>query len=81
VASYAEILKELRLTLQDCGRQMQKFLRRRKRVADELKKRSYIDQYIPHIGQALRDILELDGKKTDQLVAQLRNTLEQSRKV
>ncbi len=81
VASYPEILKELRLALQDCGRQMQKFLRRRQRVADEMKKRSYIDKYIPHIGQALRDILELDGKKTDQLVAQLRDTLERSRKL
>jgi DNA topoisomerase-6 subunit B len=81
VAGYPEILKELRLALQDCGRQMQKYLRRRKRVADEMKKRSYIDQYIPHIGQALRDILELDEKKTVRLVAQLRDTLERSRKL
>jgi DNA topoisomerase-6 subunit B len=81
VASYSEILKELRLTLQDCGRQMQKYLRRRRRVADELKKRSYIEKYIPHIGQALRDILELSEPKTDKLVAELRDTLERSRKL
>jgi DNA topoisomerase-6 subunit B len=81
VASYPEILKELRLTLQDCGRQMQKYLRRRRRVADELKKRSYIEKYIPHIGQALRDILELSEPRTDKLVAQLRDTLERSRKL
>jgi DNA topoisomerase-6 subunit B len=81
VASYPEILKELRLTLQDCGRQMQKYLRRRRRVADELKKRSYIEMYIPHIGQALRDILELNEPKTDKLVAELRDTLERSRKL
>ena len=81
VASYSEILKELKLALQDCGRQMQKYLRRRKRVADEMKKRSYIDSYIPHIGQALRDILGLDEKKTRQLVHNLRSTLEKSRKL
>ncbi|MFQ5720230.1 MAG: DNA topoisomerase VI subunit B [Acidobacteriota bacterium] len=81
VASYPEIIKELRLALQDCGRQMQKYLRRRQRVADEMKKRSYIDSYIPHIGQALRDILGLDEKKTTRLVANLRETLEKSRKL
>jgi DNA topoisomerase-6 subunit B len=79
VASYPEILKELRLALQECGRKMNRYLRRRRRVADELKKRQYIEQYIPHIGQALHDILTLDDKQTDRLVAQLRNTLEQSR--
>ena len=81
VASYSEILKELKLALQDCGRQMQKYLRRRQRVADEMKKRSYIDSYIPHIGQALRDILDLDEKKTKRLVDNLRDTLERSRKL
>ena len=81
VASYSEILKEIRLALQECGRQMQKFLRRRKKVADEMKKHSYIEKYIPHIGQALRDILELSEPRTDQLVAQLKDTLERSRKL
>jgi len=81
VASYNEILKELRLVLQECGRKMQRFLRRRQRVADELKKRQYIDKYIPHIGEALRDILTLDEKQTDKVVAELRDTLERSRKL
>jgi DNA topoisomerase-6 subunit B len=81
VASYSEIVRELRLALQDCGRQMQIHLRRRQRVADEMKKRSYIDQYIPHIGQALRDILHLDEAKTKHLVTELRDTLERSRKL
>ncbi len=81
VASYSEILKEIRLALQECGRQMQKYLRRRKRVADEMKKRSYIEKYIPHIGQALRDILELNETKTTRLVTELKDTLERSRKL
>jgi DNA topoisomerase-6 subunit B len=57
VASYPEIIKELKLALQECGRQMQIHLRRRGRVEDELKKRSYIDKYIPHIGEALQEML------------------------
>lgn len=81
VASYDEILKELRLALQECGRLMARYLKRRKRVADELKKRQYIDKYIPHIGEALRDILELNAKQVDEVVAELRDTLERSRKL
>ena len=81
VASYPEILKELKLALQECGRQMQKFLRRRARVADEMKKRDYINRYLPHIGESLRDILDLDEQKVDTLVAELRDTLERSRKL
>ncbi|NIP19352.1 MAG: hypothetical protein GWM87_15225, partial [Xanthomonadales bacterium] len=71
----------IRLALQECGRQMQKYLRRRQRVADEMKKRSYIENYIPHIGQALRDILELNETKTTRLVTELKDTLERSRKL
>jgi DNA topoisomerase-6 subunit B len=81
VANYPEILKELRLALQDCGRQMARYLKRRRRVEDELKKRQYIDKYIPHIGEALRDILELDESQVDRVVAELRDTLERSRKL
>lgn len=81
IANYPEILKELRLALQECGRKMHRYLKRRRRVADELKKRQYIDKYIPHIGEALRDILSLDESQTDDVVAELRDTLERSRKL
>ncbi len=81
VASYPEIIKELKLALQECGRHMQKYLRKAQRVQDEAKKKAYIENYIPHIGQALRDILDLTEKKTNQVVRQLRDTLERSRKM
>ncbi len=81
VASYPEILKELKLALQECGRQMQIHLRRRARVEDELKKRSYIDKYIPHIGEALQEILGLKETEKEAVVSKLRETLEKSRKL
>jgi len=81
VASYPEILKELKLCLQECGRQMQKHLRRRARVADEMKKRAYIEKYIPHIGAALKEILELSDAQEKKVVVTLRDTLERSRKL
>ena len=81
VASYPEIIKELRLALMEAGRQMGIFLRRRRREADELKKRAYIEKYIPTIGVALQEILEFSDSKRDQTVAKLKKILEQSRKM
>ena len=41
------LIKDIKLALQDCGRRLSTHIRRRRREADELKKRSYITQYIP----------------------------------
>ncbi len=81
VASYPEILKELRLALMEAGRRLGMFVRHRRRVADEEKKRSYIEKYIPHIGDALQQILGLTDAKRNRTVEDLKAILEQSRKV
>ncbi|HYC76014.1 MAG TPA: DNA topoisomerase VI subunit B [Planctomycetota bacterium] len=80
IASYDEIVSEMRLGLMECGRKLGIFLNRRKREADELKKRSYIDKYIPQIGIALQDILNLADAKRDEATASLKDVLERSRK-
>ncbi len=81
VASYPEILKELRLALMEAGRRLGSFVRHRRRVADEEKKRSYIEKYIPHIGDALQQILGLTDAKRNRTVEDLKAILEHSRKV
>ena len=81
IASYPEIVKEIRLGLQECGRKLGIFLRRRQRVADEHKKRSYIDKFIPHIGDALKDILDLTQRQRDKAVENLDDVLTRSRKL
>ena len=81
VASYPEILKELRLALMEAGRRLGAFVRHRRRVADEEKKRSYIEKYIPHIGDALQQILGLTDAKRNRTVEDLKSILEHSRKV
>jgi len=79
VASYPEIIKELRLALQECGRRLGVFLRQRDRLAEAEKKKSYIKSYIPHIGIALREILGLSKAEEQKVVAVLTDTLERSR--
>jgi DNA topoisomerase-6 subunit B len=81
VASYPEIVKEIRLALMEAGRQLGIFVRRRKREADELKKRAYIEKYIPTIGEALQEILNFTDARRDKTVEQLKSILERSRKM
>ena len=81
IAHYPEIIKEIRLGLQDCGRRLGAHLRRRRREADELKKRSYIQKYIPHVAQALQDILAFSDQELDKTVTVLTDVLEKSRKL
>jgi DNA topoisomerase-6 subunit B len=81
IASYPEILKELRLALMEAGRRLGAFVRHRRRVADEEKKRSYIEKYIPHIGDALQQILGLTDARRNRTVEDLKSILEHSRKV
>jgi DNA topoisomerase VI subunit B len=80
VASYPEIVKEIRLALMESGRRLGAFVRHRRRVADEEKKRSYIQLYIPHIGDALQSILGLSKARRDKTVDDLKTILERSRK-
>ena len=81
IAHYPEIIKEIKLAVQECGRKLGVYLKRQKRIKQELTKRSYIQVYLPHIGEALRDILTLDDKEVDDLVTKLKDVLERSRKV
>ncbi len=81
VASYPEVLKELRLALQECGRKLGQHIRKTVRVRQELKKRSYIEKYIPAIGEALRDILDLKDRQVDKLCTDLKTVLERTRKL
>ena len=81
VASYPEILKEIRLALQECGRRLGTHIRKTVRMRQELKKRSYIEKYIPAIGEALRDILDLKDRQVARVCNQLKDVLERSRKM
>jgi DNA topoisomerase-6 subunit B len=79
IAHYPEILKELRLALQECGRQLGIFLRSRHRAMQAEQKRSYIEKFIPHIGVALHEILGLNKKEEARVVDTLKGLLERSR--
>jgi DNA topoisomerase-6 subunit B len=79
VAHYPEILKEIRLALMDCGRQVAMHISRTRRYMDQEKKKSYIEKYIPHIGESLKEILDLNKTEEERINTILKETLEKSR--
>ncbi|HKW15059.1 MAG TPA: DNA topoisomerase VI subunit B [Candidatus Krumholzibacteria bacterium] len=81
VAHYDDIIKEMKLAVQECGRRLGAYIRRGARERDEAKKRSYIEKYIPHIGIALQEILGISEKEEKEVVDTLVDTLERSRKL
>ncbi|MDP6418163.1 MAG: DNA topoisomerase VI subunit B, partial [Candidatus Krumholzibacteria bacterium] len=80
LASYPEVLKEIKLGLQECGRKLGTHIRKGKRREDAEKKRDLIRSYLPTIGEALREILNLSESREKKVVASLQDTLEKSRK-
>jgi DNA topoisomerase-6 subunit B len=81
IAHYPEIIREIKLGLQDAGRRLGTFLRRRRREHDEAKKRSYIQKYIPHVAIALQEILGLSDAERERTIKTLTDVLERSRKL
>ena len=81
VAHYPEIIKEMKLALQEAGRQLGRHIKRRAREKDAMKKQSYIQKYIPHIGDALQEILLISDTEREEVIATLTDTLERSRKL
>ncbi len=80
IAHYPEIVREIRLALQECGRRVAGFIRRRRREADEAKKRAYIERYIPQVAIGLQEILGFGESERDRVVTKLTDVLERSRR-
>ena len=78
IASYAEIIDELTLGLQECGRRLAVFLHKRHRELEAARKRSYMELYIPHLALGLKNILNLTNKEEHKVVGNLTKMLEKT---
>jgi DNA topoisomerase VI subunit B len=79
LAHYNEIIKEIKLALQECGRKLAMFVNKKRRIKDEGKKRSYIEKYIPHVAAALQELIGLDEIKKKKIEDDLAEILEHTR--
>jgi DNA topoisomerase-6 subunit B len=72
IAHYPEIIKEIKLALQEVGRKLSSYVGKKRRILAEGKKRDYIQMYIPHISEALKEILGIkDEKKVEEKLKQI----------
>jgi DNA topoisomerase-6 subunit B len=60
VAHYPELLREITLALQECGRRLAQSLRARAKAESEAKRKSLFERYIPELGQSLGKITGQD---------------------
>jgi len=81
IAHYPEIIKEIKLAVQECGRQLGKYVKKQYKVKDEAKKKSYLEKYVPIIGEALREILKLKEADEREINEKLKDYLERSRQI
>jgi DNA topoisomerase-6 subunit B len=79
LAHYNEISKEIKLALQECGRKLASFINKKKRIKDEAKKRSYIEKYIPHVADALFELIGFDEIEKKKIEDNLGEILKHSR--
>ncbi len=60
---YPEIVKEMRLALQEAARKLQRFLSGRRRALEKRERQSLFEKYIPEAAEALAKLSDGDGGK------------------
>jgi DNA topoisomerase-6 subunit B len=63
IADYDEIRKEIKLAIQECGRKLNTYIRRRQRIAREGQRRHVFERYIGEVVAACAKMTKVDEKK------------------
>jgi len=79
IAHYPEIIKEMKLALQECGRKLSIYIHKKRHIQAESKKRSYIETYIPHVSEALKELIGLKATEEEKVQKMLKQILEKTR--
>jgi DNA topoisomerase-6 subunit B len=66
VAHYDELLKEMKLSIQECGRKLAAHIRARAHAQREQNRRSLFQKYIPEVAEALSAILGTAKDQTEK---------------
>jgi DNA topoisomerase-6 subunit B len=80
IASYDEIVREIELALHEVGRRLATVLRKENRLEMELQRRTEIERYLPHVGDALSDLLGWNDDRRDEAVAKMDTIVHRTRK-
>ncbi|MFC1498472.1 DNA topoisomerase VI subunit B [Verrucomicrobiota bacterium] len=78
IAHYPQIIKEAVFALQECGRKLSVYLKRRHKQAEMKRKHEYMTLYIPHLAHGLKEILELSDRQENAVIKNLHKILERT---
>jgi DNA topoisomerase-6 subunit B len=63
IAHYPELIKEIKLALQEAGRRLQSYVHKKNRVHQQLERANLFEKYIPEVANALSRITEVSEEK------------------
>ncbi len=72
IAHYQEIIKEIKLALQECGRLLGTYVRKKTRISEQIERANMFEKYIPEIADSLS---VLSGEKKDKILQGLQKML------
>ncbi|MBI2565133.1 DNA topoisomerase VI subunit B [Candidatus Woesearchaeota archaeon] len=78
IAHYPEIIKEMRLALQDCGRKLSSYINKKKRVGEAQQRISIFENYIPEVAGFLE---ALTGEKKEKTIEKMRQMLSKNKEL
>ncbi|MBI2084086.1 MAG: DNA topoisomerase VI subunit B [Candidatus Aenigmarchaeota archaeon] len=78
IAGYPEIIKELKLALQEAGRRIATYVRQKHKMREGLLRRELFDKYIPELAESLEKLTE---KKKQSLIEKLEKIVKKGGKV
>lgn len=77
IASYPEIIHEMKLALQECGRRLGLYIRKNIRAREQKERVNLFESYIPELAGSLS---RLSGEKKDRISASLQKMLKKGMK-
>jgi DNA topoisomerase-6 subunit B len=69
IANYPEIFKEIKLALQDAGRELAKYIRKIKKIRERELRKSIFERYLPLVAESVG---ELTDKKAEEILNKLK---------
>lgn len=77
IASYPEIIHEMKLAMQECGRRLGIYIRKNIKAREQKERVNLFENYIPELADSLS---RLSGDKKDKIVAALQKMLKKGMK-
>ncbi len=63
IAHYQEIIKEIKLALQECGRQLGLYVRKKSRASQQMERMNMFERYIPEVADCIAELAEEKKEK------------------